>query len=315
MIAHTSRPFIAVESPVRRLSIATAAPRLRLFGAATVDTPDGTLTGRAVQRHRLALLAVLATARRSSRGRDQLIDMIWPEVDLDRGRRLLSDSIYRINSALGVPALTMRGDSVELDRGAMSNDVADFEAAIAERSWAHALALHAAPFLDGFYLPGAVEFDQWMTAERVRFERGVERARDQLSNSAQALAVLPFRFLSAGEPLHGLTHALTEEIIAAIGRRTRLPVASPVSSFAFHNTSLDAIELGRRLRVAWLVEGTVRQSLDVLRVTTRLTSTESGYQIWSHSIERPASDGFAADVVIADAIATAIGERLQTTLR
>src|SRR3954470_6382556 len=165
MIARTSRPFVAVESPARRLSIATAAPRLRLFGAATIDTPNGVLTGRAVQRHRIALLAVLATARRASRGRDQLIDMIWPEADLDRGRRLLSDSVYRINSALGVTALTMRGDNVELNRGAMSSDVADCDTAIAERNWPHVLALHEAPFLDGFYLPGAVEFDQWMTSE------------------------------------------------------------------------------------------------------------------------------------------------------
>ena len=312
MIVHTSRPLVAIDSPARRLSIASATPRLRLFGAASISTPNGTLTGRAVQRHRIALLALLATARRGARGRDQLIDMIWPDADLERGRHLLSDSIYRINRALGATMLAMRGDSVELDPALVSSDVADFDSAVAQRDWPRVLDLHEAPFLDGFYLSGAIEFDQWMAAERVRFQRGADRARDQLTNGARALAVLPFRFLSTGEPLHGLADALTEEIIAAIGRRTRIPVASPLSSFAFRDTPLSATELGRRLRVAWLVEGTVRQSSDLVRVTTRLTEAETGYQVWSHSIDRAAGNTIAADVAIAESIASAIGERLPT---
>jgi TolB-like protein len=312
MIVHTSRPNVAISSPAPRLAIATAVPRLRLFGAPAITTADGALTGRAMQRHRVAVLAVLATARRGSRGRDQLIDMIWPDASLERGRRLLSDSIYRINRALGTTALTMRCDNVELDRATLSSDVTDFEAAVAERDWSRAVELHDGPFLDGFYLSGAVDFDQWMEVERIRFEHGVERAREQLSNGARALAVLPFRYLSAGEPLRDLADALTDEVTAAISRRTRIPVASPLASFAVRDEPLSAIALGQRLRVAWLVEGTVRHSSDLLRVTVRLTSTESGYQIWSHSVERAMDHAIAADVAIAESIASAIGERLRT---
>ena len=311
MIVHPSRPSAAGDSPHFRLSVAATLPRLRLFGPPGITTASGTLTGRAVQRHRIALLAVLATARRGARGRDQLIDMIWPEADLERGRHLLSDSVYRINRALGATVLITRGDSVELDRTLLSTDVSDFEAAVAQRDWPRALGLHDAPFLDGFYLSDAVDFDQWMGIERLRFEQGVERAREQLSTDARAMAVLPFRYLSAREPLGDLADALTEEVIAAIGRRTRIPLASLLSSFALRDAPLSAVELGQRLRVAWLVEGTVRQSTELLRVTVRLTDAESGYQIWSHAVERATGNGIAGDVAIADAIASAIGERLQ----
>jgi TolB-like protein len=315
MIGHTSRPLVALESPARRLSVATSVPRLRLFGVPRIDTGEGAVGGRAMQRHRVALLALLATSRRAARGRDELIDLLWPDADLERGRRLLSDSIYRINRAVGCVALATRGDAVELDRELLASDVADVEAAIAQRDWARVLELCAAPFLDGFYLPGAAEFDQWMEGRRAHFRRGVDRARETLATTARAVAVMPFRYLSAGDPPRERADALTEEVIAALGRRTRMPVASPLSSLALRDVSLSAIELGQRLRVAWLVEGTVRQSGDALRLTVRLTDTNAGYQIWSHSADGAACGTIAADVAmadaIADAIAAAIGERLR----
>ena len=312
MIAHTSRPFIAVESPARRLSIATSAlPRLRLFGAPRIDTVHGSVTGRAVQRHRIALLALLATARRGTRSRDELIDLLWPDANLERGRRLLSDSIYRINRAVDAPVLTTRADVVEVDRALLASDVVDVEAAVAQRDWSRVIELHDAPFLDGLYLPGAAEFDHWMEGERARFRRCAEKAQEALRHGASAVAVLPFRYLSAGDPPREVADALTEEVIAALGRRTRIPVASPLSSFAFRDTTLNAVEIGERLRVAWLVEGTVRQSGDALRVTTRLTDTTTGYQVWSHSADRTGAPSFSADVAIANEIAVALGERLQ----
>jgi TolB-like protein len=312
MIAHTSRPLVALESPARRLSIATSAlPRLRLFGVPTIDTVHGSVAGRAVQRHRIALLALLATARRATRSRDELIDLLWPDADLDRGRRLLSDSIYRINRAVDAPALTTRSDTVELDRALLASDVADLEAAVAQRDWSRVTELYDAPFLEGLYLPGAAEFDHWLEGERARFRRCAEKAQEALRHGASAVAVLPFRYLSAGDPPREIADALTEEVIAALGRRARIPVASPLSSFAFRDTTLSAIELGERLRVAWLVEGTVRQAGDTLRITARLTDMTTGYQVWSHSADRSGTASLSADVAIANEIAAALGERLQ----
>src|SRR3954464_12485529 len=100
MISATDRRTLVPESPANRPATASVN-RLTLFGGAMLDTASGPITGRAAQRHRLALLALLATTRRAYRTRAQLITILWPETDSDRGRKLLSDSIYRVNQALG----------------------------------------------------------------------------------------------------------------------------------------------------------------------------------------------------------------------
>ena len=104
--------------------------RLKLFGCAIVETPVGPLEGRAAQRHRVALLAILASTRRPARSRDSLIAMLWPEADAERGRRLLSDSVYRINQALGGDAIVASGDDLRLNRALLPSDVDAFETAL-----------------------------------------------------------------------------------------------------------------------------------------------------------------------------------------
>lgn len=150
--------------------------RLELFGGATVTAAAGPITGRAAQRHRVALLALLATTRRFYRSRDQLVTLLWPDADAERGRKLLSDSIYRINQALGDDAVVGTGEDVRLNRIQVGSDVADLEAALDAREWRRAVELHSGPFLDGFFLPGAVDFDQWMEAERAHYTREVSKA-------------------------------------------------------------------------------------------------------------------------------------------
>jgi TolB-like protein len=311
MIARPSRPVIALDSPVRRLSIAPASPRVRLFGAASIETPDGPLAGRAVQRHRVALVALLATTKRGARGRDHLIDLLWPDATAERGRRLLSDSIYRINRALGAEALATRGDSVELERAVLSSDVIDFDLAMRHHDWARVLDLYDAPFLDGFYLPGAVAFDQWMEVERRRFERAVDEARAAIATGARGIAVLPFRTIGIGGVRPELVDVLAEETIAAVARRTIIPVASGLSTLALRDTPLDVHDLGRRLNVAWIIDGTVRQAGDTLRLVARLTATDTGYQLWSESFDPAAHPSPGAEVSIAEMIADGVGARLR----
>jgi serine/threonine-protein kinase len=159
--------------------------RLRLFGGAVLDAESGPVTGRATQRHRLALLALLATTRRRHRGRDQLVTVLWPDADAERGRRLLSDSIYRINQALGGEVLSAIGDDVAVNRQQLGSDVADFEEAVEARDWRRAVQLYAGPFLDGFYLPDAAEFDQWMEGERAHYARAAAKSLEALAVEAR----------------------------------------------------------------------------------------------------------------------------------
>ena len=177
---------IATLSPPARHFVArTTVNRLRLFGGAAIDADSGPITGRATQRHRLALLALLSSTRRLYRGRDQLVALLWPEADAERGRKLLSDSIYRINQALGGEVITGVGDDVRIGRQQLGSDVADFEAAFDGGEWRRAVELYGGPFLDGFYLPDSTEFDQWMESERRQYARAAAKAIEALAIEAR----------------------------------------------------------------------------------------------------------------------------------
>lgn len=158
---------------------------LKLFAGAVLETETGPVSGRAAQRHRIALLALLSTTRRLYRSRDQLVAFLWPEADAERGRKLLSDSIYRINQALGGDAITGTGEDLRLNRDQVGSDVADFEAAVDARDWRRVAEIYAGPFLDGFFLPGATEFDQWMEVERAQYLRAAAKAIEALAVDAR----------------------------------------------------------------------------------------------------------------------------------
>src|SRR5690554_2138964 len=74
---------------------------LKLLGGASIEGPDGPVTGSAVQRRRLGLLALLAAAPERGISRDKLVGYLWPERDEERARHALSDSVYRLNRELG----------------------------------------------------------------------------------------------------------------------------------------------------------------------------------------------------------------------
>jgi DNA-binding SARP family transcriptional activator len=175
----------SLSPPARPFVASTTVTRLRLFGGAVIDAESGPITGRATQRHRLALLALLASTRRLYRGRDQIVTLLWPEADSERGRRLLSDSIYRINQALGGEVIVGAGDDVRLNRQQLGSDVADFEAGVDAQDWQRAVQLYCGPFLDGFYLPESTEFDQWMESERRQYARAAEKAIESLAVAAR----------------------------------------------------------------------------------------------------------------------------------
>jgi tetratricopeptide (TPR) repeat protein len=156
---------------------------LKLFGGASIETPAGPLTGRAAQRRRIALLALLATSR--GMAREKLASYLWPEHDLERGRHLLSDSVYRVNQALGGDTVSAAGDELRLDPRLLACDAADFEDALQQGRPAEAVALYRGPFLDGFFLDGAQEFERWAERERERFARLYTGALEALAEESE----------------------------------------------------------------------------------------------------------------------------------
>ncbi len=197
-------PEFQIDLPVLLLPDAIVF-RLKLFGSASIEGPDGPLVGRPVQRRRLALLALLAVARQRGLTRDKLIGYLWPDADSERGRALLSDSIYHVNHAVDADALVAIGDELRLDAARLPSDAWEFLEALERRDWERAVELHAEPFLDGFYLPGADELERWVDAQRQTFARERARALEALGDSAERAgdhpgAVRWWRLLAAHDP-------------------------------------------------------------------------------------------------------------------
>lgn len=159
---------------------------LRLFGGASLEGPDGPLTGRATQRHRLALLALLASASRGGISRDKLIAYLWEDGSNERTRRSLSDSVYRINKALGSECLVAAGEELRLDPERLPSDVAEFRDALEREQWQRAIHTYSGPFLDGFHLPNAFEFERWLTSQRDELARQHAGALESLADEQAA---------------------------------------------------------------------------------------------------------------------------------
>jgi TolB-like protein/DNA-binding SARP family transcriptional activator/Flp pilus assembly protein TadD len=161
--------------------------QLTLFGSPSIRREGGEpLAGRAAQRHRLALLALIGMAPSCRLSRDKLIAYLWPESDVERGRNLLKVSSYVLRTALGENALLSEGDDLRLDAEVVRVDAIEFEAALSSGDHARAAALYGGPFLDGFFLSDAPEFEQWVSRERERLAASYAKALEALAQEAEA---------------------------------------------------------------------------------------------------------------------------------
>jgi serine/threonine-protein kinase len=125
-----------------------------------------------------------------------------------------------------------------------------------------------------------------------------------------SIAVLPFVNMSGDPENEYFSDGISEEIINSLTKLPELRVAARTSSFAFKGETVDVKEAGRRLGVAAVLEGSVRQSADRLRVTAQLVNVSDGYHLWSERWDRSMDDVFA----VQDEIAAAIADRLATSL-
>jgi len=158
---------------------------LKLLGGAALESDGVPVTGRPVHRRRLALLAVLAAARGRTVGRERLVGYLWPDHPGDAARHLLSESLYILRKALGEKAFVAAGDELGLDPSVVGSDLAEFEGALDADDPARAVAAYGGPFLDGFYVADAPEFERWAEEERRRLERAHARALEALAEGAE----------------------------------------------------------------------------------------------------------------------------------
>lgn len=121
-----------------------------------------------------------------------------------------------------------------------------------------------------------------------------------------SIAVLPFADMSEAGDQAYLGDGIAEEILNVLAGVPGLRVAARTSSFAFRDGTDDVREIGERLGVSTLLEGSVRRDSLRVRVTAQLIDTQSGFHLWSGTFDQELKDLFA----VQDSIAGAIAEEL-----
>jgi serine/threonine-protein kinase len=128
-------------------------------------------------------------------------------------------------------------------------------------------------------------------------------------HAPDTIAVLPFENMSPEPESEYFADGISEELTHALARVQSLRVAARTSAFAFKGQRLDVREIGTRLRVSHVVEGSVRRSGDRLRVTAQLIDTHQGFHVWSDRFEREMDDVFAIqDEIVAAVVASLLPE-------
>lgn len=152
---------------------------LRLLGGLALVTEQDKPVGRAAQKLRLALLAVLASRPGVAITRDKLLALFWPEVASDEARHRLSAALYDLRRALGDNVLVTRGDEVSIPAGAICCDAVEFETAVGTGDWDTATQLYRGPFLDGVHIEHAPDFEEWVDQRRNQLARSYSRALEE----------------------------------------------------------------------------------------------------------------------------------------
>ena len=130
-----------------------------------------------------------------------------------------------------------------------------------------------------------------------------------------SIAVLPFVNMSAEASQDYFSDGLSEELLNVLTRVEGLKVASRTSSFAYKNDTRNIRQIARRLRVANILEGSVRKVGDRLRITAQLIDTRNDRHLWSDSYDREMNDIFQVQAEIANAIVSALTTELGVGLQ
>jgi TolB-like protein/Flp pilus assembly protein TadD len=132
------------------------------------------------------------------------------------------------------------------------------------------------------------------------YERGLGRAHAGQPHSS--IAVLPFTNLSGDPSKDYFSDGMSEELLNLLARVPGLQVAARTSAFAYKGRNVDIREVGKELGVETVLEGSVRQAGDKVRITAQLIDTETGFHLWSETFDREMKDIFSVQDEIAQAI-------------
>ena len=131
--------------------------------------------------------------------------------------------------------------------------------------------------------------------------------------SAESVAVLPFVNMSNDKDNEYFSDGLTETLLHMLAQIPDLKVAARTSSFAFKGKNMDIREIADALQVAHVLEGSVQQAGNRIRITAQLIRASDGYHVWSESFDRDSDDIFGIQDEIASKVGTALSASLLGT--
>lgn len=278
-------PIVLAHEPAFRIGQAEFRPATR---EALLNGYHSVLEPRVMQ-----LLVALHRAQGGVVTKDQLVQSCWA------GRVVGDDAINRVVSRLRNAAEKMgspfRVETITKVGYRLSGPSAPAIPARPLAGWARARRIPLAALLIA------------LVALATLFLASPER--DGRAEAASgSIAVLPFRNLSSGDAY--FAEGVAEEILAQLSRTPGLRVAGRTSSWQFKGESADLAEIGRRLDVGHVLEGSVRSAGNRVKVEVALVRTDDGVRLWSESFDGSLDDVLAIQHRIGSHVTRALGGRL-----
>ncbi len=157
---------------------------------------------------------------------------------------------------------------------------------------------------------GYFAVDKFMFGQDVDQTTALQTAASESTMADNSIAVLPFVNMSSDEEQEYFSDGLSEELLNLLARIPELKVAARTSSFSFRDKDLGIPEIASQLKVAHVLEGSVRKHGNQIRVTAQLIQADNGYHLWSETYDRELDNVFE----IQEDIAVAVTDALRITL-
>ncbi|MEO8460214.1 MAG: hypothetical protein ABI451_06780 [Dokdonella sp.] len=149
----------------------------------------------------------------------------------------------------------------------------------------------------------------WYFYGQPSFRKG-DSATPTAASDPHSIAVLPFQNMSGDPKQEYFSDGMTEELLDVLAKVPQLKVVARTSVFAFKGKGEDVREIGRKLDVANIVEGSVRRDGQQVRVTAQLVRVSDGFHVWSETYDRQLEGVFALQDDIARHVADALKQSL-----
>jgi TolB-like protein/DNA-binding winged helix-turn-helix (wHTH) protein len=281
------------------------ATQLLQVGAWCLNTRTGEITrpGEVVRLEERAFRVLLCLCERPGEvvSSDELLNQAWPGVVVSQDsvyqavaslRRILGDDPKRPDYIATVPRLGYR---LLAPVGPWSNETAPtVERAASQASGPGGTRRRTLVLIVALF--AVVAATLYLTLGR---------------SVPRSVAVLPFLDLTTERmDKEYLADGITEELIGKLSAIPELMVPAPTASFQFKGKKIAVSDFGKALDVGYVLDGSIRESKDTLRIAARLVRASDGFILWSGSFDRPLGDELAIEDSVARAIANEVRQRV-----